>query len=271
MNPRVRPASGFHSAGRLRRYNTMNRIGPLPGRARPTNTPVHPMTESDWLTCTKPMQMLEFLRGNASDRKTRLWEVACCRRIWHLMPVRASCEAVLVAERYADGRASDRDRQRARKQVARIAESATPGDADCNAGYAAFYATAKTAGKTFFFRCAAVAAGRAAKAAAREDPNEAFSVAFAAEESAQADLLRCIFGNPIRPAAGDPTWLSRESGTLLQLAEAIYEERAFDRVPMLADALEEAGCTDAAILGHCRGPGPHVRGCWVVDLLLGKQ
>jgi hypothetical protein len=59
--------------------------------------------------------------------------------------------------------------------------------------------------------------------------------------------------------------------TVTELAQAIYTDRAFDRLPILADALEEAGCTDAAILEHCRGPGPHVRGCWVVDLLLGKE
>ena len=58
---------------------------------------------------------------------------------------------------------------------------------------------------------------------------------------------------------------------MLNLAQAIYEERRFGDLPVLADALEEAGCTDADILSHCRGPGPHVRGCWVVDLLLGKQ
>jgi hypothetical protein len=55
------------------------------------------------------------------------------------------------------------------------------------------------------------------------------------------------------------------------MAEVIYADSAFDRLPVLADALEEAGCTISDILDHCRGPGPHVRGCWVVDLLLGKE
>jgi hypothetical protein len=58
--------------------------------------------------------------------------------------------------------------------------------------------------------------------------------------------------------------------TVTALAEAIYADRAFDRMPVLADALEEAGCSDDQILSHCRGEGPHVRGCWVVDLVLGK-
>jgi hypothetical protein len=85
---------------------------------------------------------------------------------------------------------------------------------------------------------------------------------------AQAALLRDIFGNPFRPAALDPAW---RTGTVLALARGIYEDRAFDRMPILADALQDAGCTDEDVLGHCRGPGPHVRGCWVVDLVLGKS
>jgi hypothetical protein len=87
------------------------------------------------------------------------------------------------------------------------------------------------------------------------------------EEEAQCDLLRCIFGNPFRPVAFDPKWRSE---TVVALAAAIYEERAFDRLPILADALEEAGCDHADVLSHCRGDGPHARGCWVVDGVLGK-
>ncbi len=86
----------------------------------------------------------------------------------------------------------------------------------------------------------------------------------------QAALVRDVFGNPFRPAAADPAWQTWHAGTIPRLAEGIYQERAFDRLPVLADALEEAGCADPAILAHCREPGEHVRGCWVVDLLLGK-
>jgi hypothetical protein len=82
-------------------------------------------------------------------------------------------------------------------------------------------------------------------------------------------LARCCLGPlPFRPAAVRPDWLTE---TAVALARAIYEERAFDRLPILADALEDAGCDDADILAHCRGDGPHVRGCWVVDLVLGKE
>jgi hypothetical protein len=96
----------------------------------------------------------------------------------------------------------------------------------------------------------------------------------AAERQLQLTLFRCIFGNPARPAPFDPRW---RAPTARDLARAAYEERALPsgeldraRLTVLADALEEAGCADPDILSHLRGPGPHVRGCWVVDLLLGK-
>src|SRR5262249_44692480 len=87
-----------------------------------------------------------------------------------------------------------------------------------------------------------------------------------AAEAREADLLRAIFGNPFRPVAIDPSWLSWNGGTLPEMARAIYDERRFEELPVLADALERAGCADRDILAHCRGPGEHVRGCWVLDL-----
>src|SRR5262249_26485553 len=83
-----------------------------------------------------------------------------------------------------------------------------------------------------------------------------------------AALLRAIFGNPFRPVSADPGWLT---STVVALARSIYEDRAFDRLPILADALQDAGCEHPDVLDHYRGSGPHARGCWVVDLLLGKQ
>jgi hypothetical protein len=98
------------------------------------------------------------------------------------------------------------------------------------------------------------------------------SPAGATEESTkQAEILRDLFGNPFRPVSVKSAWLAWDGGTVPRLAQSIYDDRAFDRLPALADALEEAGCTDSDILGHCRGPGPHVKGCWVVDLILGKD
>jgi hypothetical protein len=80
--------------------------------------------------------------------------------------------------------------------------------------------------------------------------------------------IRCVVGNPFRPVSIDPLWLTSD---VLGLARGIYEERAFDRLPILADALMDAGCDNDDILTHCRSEGPHVRGCWVVDLILGKE
>jgi hypothetical protein len=92
-------------------------------------------------------------------------------------------------------------------------------------------------------------------------------------ESTIEFILRELFGNPFRPVTLDPRWLT---STVLDLARTIYEGDPrqaggyMSGLPILADALMDAGCDDEQILGHCRGPGPHVRGCWVVDLLLGK-
>ena len=89
-----------------------------------------------------------------------------------------------------------------------------------------------------------------------------------AECAVQASLLRDVFGNPFRPVAFDPRWRTAD---VTALARGIYDDRAFDRLPLLADALMAAGCDSEDLLAHCRSEGPHVRGCWVVDLVLGKE
>jgi hypothetical protein len=91
------------------------------------------------------------------------------------------------------------------------------------------------------------------------------------ERGRVSGLLRDVFGNPFRRVTVDPPWLTWNDGTVVKLAQGIYDERSFDRLPVMADALEEAGCHNADILGHCRQPGPHVRGCWIVDLLTGRN
>jgi hypothetical protein len=86
------------------------------------------------------------------------------------------------------------------------------------------------------------------------------------------NLLRDIVGNPFRPQpAIDPAWHAWNGGTIPQIARATYDERLFADLPILGDALEEAGCTSTELLGHLRGPGPHARGSWAIDLLLGKE
>ncbi|MBX9625628.1 MAG: hypothetical protein K2X82_17630 [Gemmataceae bacterium] len=92
--------------------------------------------------------------------------------------------------------------------------------------------------------------------------------AAAAESAAQADLVRCVVPSPFRPVAFDPDW---RTTSVVALARQMYDARDFVHVPILADALDDAGCADPEVLGHCRHPFPHARGCWVVDLVLGRE
>jgi hypothetical protein len=96
------------------------------------------------------------------------------------------------------------------------------------------------------------------------------AAAYQAEQQEQAELLRDLFGNPFGPVALEPAWLLWNDGTVRKLAETIYDEWRWREMPVLGDALEEAGCAAPDVLEHCRQPGGHARGCWVVDGLLGK-
>ncbi|HEY7315561.1 MAG TPA: hypothetical protein VH643_39900 [Gemmataceae bacterium] len=107
-------------------------------------------------------------------------------------------------------------------------------------------------------RDALAVAGNAAEAVPSEPP-------------VQAALLRDIVGDPFHPISADSAWLTWHDGLLVSMAQKMYDSRDFSAMPVLADALEEAGCQDADILGHCRSGGEHVRGCWVVDALLDKS
>jgi hypothetical protein len=210
------------------------------------------MTEAEWLACRDPDRMLRFVFGSvkAGGRRFRLFAAACCRRVESLQGSRGNRRAVEAAERYADGLATDGELA----------------DASAAATLPAVRATAASLGHT-----AAVLASHAAANKVVTEAHGNRRAARAAERVAQSGLLRDIFGNPFRPARLDPRWLSWDDATVLKLAEAIYEERHYGDLPVLADALEDAGCDQADLLAHLRGPGPHVRGCWVVDLLLGKE
>jgi hypothetical protein len=175
------------------------------------------MTEEEWLTCSNPTLMLEWLRGRVSERKARLHACACCRRRMRPDLDRRGWQAVEVAERYAEGR------------------------------------TATSADSPYFDH----------------------SDAFGDHAVAEAALLHDIVGSPFLSMAFDSAWRTR---TVVSLAEAAYEERLAPphyldptRLAVLADALEEVGCTDQAILDHLRGSGQHVRGCWAVDLVLAHE
>jgi hypothetical protein len=242
------------------------------------------MTEAEWLTCTDPAPMLEFLRGKASNRKLRLFAVACCRHIWHLLGDWRVTEAVEKAEQYAD-KASALQELRIAYDNAEVAcieayhavhdpegrEATTwkipPSFFDITMDACAAATAASHAANPHNTSALEGAARYAREALARCDDSKRQS-SMKDEQVAQADLFRDIFGNPSRPVPVNPAW---QTNNVLALAQTIYDDRAFDRLPILADALEDAGCDNADILNHCRQPGEHVRGCWAVDLLLGKS
>jgi hypothetical protein len=303
------------------------------------------VTEADWRTCADPTPLLHFLHDKGSARKWRLFAVACCQRISHLMTDERSRRAVEIAARYADGAATEEELQAARSAAQAAQDEAHraewEAEADANFCVTPAYAAA----------CCRLSAADAAHSAVCRDPrvadaepgsreanhwrpshdragravnhnvlaisgskqgDAAWRVAQSAAESAetgelqaQCQLLRDLFGEyfgppgeegawlpssdaegehrPISPAERwcllptrrAPTvraeWLAWNDGTVRRIAQGIYEEGAFDRLPILADALLDAGCDDEDLIAHCRQPGPHVRGCWAVDLILGKE
>jgi len=231
------------------------------------------MTEAEWLACDDPEETLDFLRGQqASDRKLRLFAVACCRRLWHLVGGEESWKrAVEVAEQYADSLATGSQRSAARRAVASRDNEALGGML-C----AAVKSVVKSIASEAAMDSSSIAANAAASAlmAARsravgDDLVHAnYETAFESERTRQAVLLRDIFGNPFRPVTCHPEW---RTDTALSLARGMYESRDFSAMPILADALQDAGCDGDDILSHCRSDGPHVRGCWAVDLVLGKE
>jgi hypothetical protein len=207
------------------------------------------MNEAEWLECRDPWLMLAFLRDKASERKLRLTACATCRSVWPLLG-KGSRRAVLLGEQMADEPVSEAHRA----AVVRGAIEAVCRFEEANGG--------------FFM---------AADMAYRVPCNDGwYAVEWTLGNwsglSACVCLVTDIFGNPFRPLPQvGPAWLTWGGGTVPKLARFIYEGRAFDRLPVLADALEEAGCDAAELLDHLRGPGPHVRGCWALDLLPGKS
>jgi hypothetical protein len=241
------------------------------------------MTEDEWLACDDPKPMLELVNRTASDRQLRLFAVACCRRIGHLCRFKACRNGVEVAERYADGLATAEERGEAFRAVGNVKEFGNPlGLATlwrdrttcfaCLAVYEALMPEERVrfdGGATVPRRAAEAVFGRASTAVGRRDATayEAARGAAAEERSAQSSLVRDIFGNPFRAVALSSGWLTTN---VLALARQMYESRDFSALPILADALQDAGCADPDLLGHLRSPGPHVRGCWALDLILGK-
>ena len=244
------------------------------------------MTEEEWLTVNAPDDLLTFLESKGHVRKLRLLAIASCRAAWEQIPESHSREAILVAEQHVEGMATDAELGKVVSIAHRLRRKRHHYD------WAVYETVRFPKGSQYFYASSVIdRLAWAAASAIAPNPSATMIIHFANGETvneyppANADriawdsafqqhhqgsvtLLRDIFGNPFRPVAADPAWLTP---TVQSIAAAIYEYRAFDRLPILADALEEAGCTNADVLLHCRQPGEHVRGCWVVDLMLGKD
>jgi hypothetical protein len=223
------------------------------------------MREVEWLACADPRPMLDSLRGKASERKLRLFTVACCRRAWGPMRDETCRRAVEVAERYADRQASNQEREQVTRAVAALCDHRVN-----DSFYLAYHVVR---GTRYTFVMATIAAEHANWIVTGSPGSE--GPATEAERVAQCCLLRDIYGNPVRLAGVNPAWRTAD---VARLAQAAYDQRELPagtldvaRLVVLADALEDAGGTDQTILDHLRGPGPHVRGCRALDLLLGKE
>jgi hypothetical protein len=214
------------------------------------------LTELEWHSSGDPAELLAGLPGKPGGRKLQLFACACCRHVGDLLTGPLSRTAIEAAEHFAEGSAGHDElaaaveeaagaayRSSFRYAVQHLAHANSPE----GAARVAFWAT----------HGVAMLAGNMA--------------AWGAERAAQCRFLRCVFGNPFRPApVVDPAWLSWQGGLVATLAGSIYDLRCFVEMPLLALALEQAGCADEDLLAHLRDPGEHVKGCWCLDLLLGK-
>lgn len=213
------------------------------------------MTEAEWLACDDPEPMLKWLNGGKRRRptlrKVQMLATACAMRTVRSAGDSWSRRALALADEIADGHV---DEAEIRPRVDALAVIRPRVDHDNIVEWALILTARKAA------MVPATTARRVAKLSA--------DLLGRGESLIQTDILRCVVGNPFRPVTINPAW---QTSNVNALAQAIYEERAFDRLPILADALEDAGCTNAEVLNHCRVEGVHVRGCWVVDLILGKE
>jgi hypothetical protein len=248
-----------------------------------------------WLTCTDARPMLSYLRkhakARASDRKLRLLAVACCRRFWHLLSHESSRLAVETSERYADGLATREELQTAanaalsrcnelgeeyERAVDIVEAGFAAGDADEDARQVAYDEALAPVRDPLNAAHAAVEVARDTRITPRlRLPNDLKEI----ENAALCGLTRDVFPNPFRPSpAIEPSVLKWRDATVVRLAAGAYESRLLPsghldtaRLGILADALEDAGAFGTELLAHLRSPGPHLRGCWCLDLLLGKS
>jgi hypothetical protein len=233
------------------------------------------MTETEWLACRTSRKLLDFLRGRLTERKLRLIGCGCCRERWEQFSLPECRTAVEVAERIADGVASTAEI----KEGFRLADYARNMSTGTVAGIPRRYKTREA-------RCASWAVYELVVEIDRGVPNylayalqpcvedaldylSAIRLNPSAERFCQARVIRDVVSNPFRSLNVQAFWRTPD---VMLLAKGIYDDRAFDRMPILADALQDAGCDSDDVLSHCRDTSlKHVRGCWAVDLVLDKS
>jgi hypothetical protein len=251
-----------------------------------------PITEEQWLNAEEPNSLLSYLeqhqvitRQPGGRRRLVLFTCACCRLVWDRIEDKASRRAVEVSEQAAEGQASRQELAAAEEEAEAVwrgaeqhfhrAHREDPNGAErWRAGAVSFlaHAACNAAARRFSVMSAEGAAMTTATAVLwLAGGPEAGQHAMRDLMARQARLVRCIFGNPFRPLPEiDAAWLTCNGGAVRKLAASIHAERRFGDLPVLADALEEAGCADEMILRHCRDDGDHALGCWVLERLLGK-
>jgi hypothetical protein len=227
--------------------------------------------EAEWLSASDPGRLFQHLfhiDATPSERKYRLFACACCRRLWpHLgslaRAVVEACEAVM------DGEAAVFDPFRVWSLESNLLSEVGEGPAADAARHVVWGFELSCSPRSPQEGAAEGTARYAVEAAEQAEAGSGM-----AERVVQAGLLRDLLGNPFRPSVLDP---GLRTEAVLSLAQAAYEGRllpsgvlAPDHLGVLSDALEEAGCADETLLAHMRSPGPHVRGCWALDLILGK-
>lgn len=223
------------------------------------------MTEAEWLASMAPTEMLALLDGKVSDRQLRLFVCACCRMLWDDRWPHSTRRAIEVAERFADGLVNPSSLNNARSEACRVSQ-----EWHHRNNHLPFDDPRRKETRRLHFATIATELGISMHSLRVTAPWQDEGVRPVASK-----LLRCIVRYPT-DASEDQ--LISCTPLVTDIARAGYEKRVLPsghlesaRLAVLSDALEEAGCTSVTILEHLRTPGPHVRGCWAVDLILGKE
>lgn len=223
-----------------------------------------------WQSADSILGLLSYLPPDRPERKLRLFGLACCKRVAHLMTDREAIDALERIQECIESRTMNVVLEEIRSSSQRLADRA---DAAVIMGQGK--SELGEDGHIHFANCSpyAMANPRPAQAALDVSSRVRWALDYIGidrdqEMKEHCGIFRDILGNPFRPVALDPRWLT---STVLDLANLIYSERQFERMPLLGDALMDAGCDNDEVIKHCHGPGPHVLGCWVVDLLLRKS